>query len=77
VLDETRAAERDADGFVPFHAAGTRVRGAFRCAQCGYGVAVTGFLPLCPMCLGTSWEPELRPSFGRSGEVVELRSREF
>ena len=29
----------------------------FRCARCGYGICVSGALPLCPMCKTTTWEP--------------------
>jgi CspA family cold shock protein len=27
-----------------------------RCAGCGYGICVSGALPLCPMCRTTTWE---------------------
>ena len=74
MVNDARTAEEQEGGFIPFQAAGTRVRGAFRCAECGYGVAVTGVLPACPMCAGTSWEPELRPTFGRLGEAPGRRS---
>jgi hypothetical protein len=30
----------------------------FRCAECGYGICVSGMLPPCPMCQTTSWEAE-------------------
>jgi rubrerythrin len=55
------------DEFVPFHAAGERVSGAFRCAECGYGVSISRELPICPMCAGESWEPELLSSYARAG----------
>lgn len=71
MVDDRWARQGPPDGFVEFHASGTRARGPFRCADCGYGVSVEGRLPACPMCGGASWEPELRPSFGRAGEVVE------
>ena len=42
--------------------AGAPAKGEFRCAGCGYGVAVHGVLPRCPMCRGDSWEEsEWRP----------------
>lgn len=53
-----RAAEVPLDdaGFADFVAAGTRVSGEFRCADCGYGAVVQRLLPQCPMCGGTVWE---------------------
>ena len=27
----------------------------FRCASCGYGISLSGALPICPMCQATSW----------------------
>lgn len=53
------------DGFVQLHAAGQLGSGSFRCAACGYGVALSSVLPQCPMCAGTSWERELWHSFDR------------
>ena len=44
--------------FVEFALAGAAVKGAFHCAECGYGVVVQETLPRCPMCGGRSWEPE-------------------
>lgn len=46
--------------YVQFFGAGAKARGAFQCAECGYGVAVQASLPRCPMCGGTSWERVLR-----------------
>jgi rubrerythrin len=45
-----------APDYVPFLAAGETAAGQFRCAECGYGVAVSATLPRCPMCSGVSWE---------------------
>jgi rubrerythrin len=42
--------------YVDFAVAGEEAAGAFRCAECGYGVTVQRRLPLCPMCGGTAWE---------------------
>ncbi len=33
------------------------VRTELRCAGCGYGIVVSGSVPLCPMCQATNWEP--------------------
>jgi rubrerythrin len=46
----------DDSGFADFAIAGARVRGEFRCADCGYGAVVQRALPPCPMCGGTVWE---------------------
>lgn len=75
MIEDARAARGSEDGFVGFHAAGDRARGAFRCAECGYGVAIAGALPACPMCAGTSWELELRPPFRPADETVERLER--
>jgi hypothetical protein len=29
----------------------------FRCAECGYGICLSGALPPCPMCQAITWEP--------------------
>ena len=42
--------------FVTFESAGSRVKGEFHCAACGYGVTVYRTLPACPMCGGEQWE---------------------
>jgi hypothetical protein len=31
---------------------------AYVCSGCGYGIAVRGHLPSCPMCGGDAWQPE-------------------
>ena len=67
MLDQTlEGAATDAD-YVEFAAAGAPAVGAYRCAECGYGVTVHDRLPRCPMCSGTAWElhdwsPFTRPS---------------
>ena len=53
-------------GYVEFFATGTAVAGAFRCAECGYGVAVRSVLPICPMCGGRTWEESPRGTYARS-----------
>lgn len=57
MLEEARKTTADDGDFVEFAAAGAAARGAFHCAECGYGVTVYATLPVCPMCAGTSWEP--------------------
>ncbi|HJQ50049.1 MAG TPA: hypothetical protein VJ838_06030 [Gaiellaceae bacterium] len=52
-------------GFVDFVAAGTRLAGEYRCADCGYGAVVHSAVPPCPMCGGVVWEIR-RPLSGRS-----------
>lgn len=49
----------------PFRSTGEHVDGAFRCARCGYGVALSRTLPRCPMCGGEDWEDELASAAGR------------
>jgi len=49
--------------------AGSRAKGEFRCAGCGYGVTVHKVLPDCPMCRGTSWERVPWRPFSRSYPV--------
>ena len=46
--------------------AGSRAKGEFRCAGCGYGVTVYKVLPECPMCRGTSWQRVPWRPFSRS-----------
>lgn len=53
---------------VEFFAAGVRVAGAYRCAECAYGVTVRGALPACPMCAGESWEAAPWGPFSRAGD---------
>jgi rubrerythrin len=56
---ETRRGERAAaepEGGSSLFTAGHPATGEFRCAECGYGVAVRSALPECPMCRGRAWE---------------------
>jgi rubrerythrin len=67
MLDETRSRAPTAAGdFVQFFATGERVKGEYRCAECGYGVAVWTQLPPCPMCGGESWEQGEWSPFSRA-----------
>jgi rubrerythrin len=36
--------------------AGARVKGEYRCKDCGYGVTVYRELPTCPMCRSEQWK---------------------
>jgi rubrerythrin len=29
----------------------------YRCRRCGYGISVSGAMPLCPMCQRRNWKP--------------------
>jgi rubrerythrin len=48
-----------------FFAAGSAARGEYRCAECGYGIAVRAVLPECPMCRGIEWEEPTTSPYGR------------
>ena len=71
MIEDSLGAYGGPDGFVRFYAMGERSSGAFRCAECRYGIAIVGALPTCPMCGGTSWEADLRPAFRAVGDRVE------
>ena len=58
MLEEVEGTGSEDGDFVEFALAGTGVKGAFHCSECGYGVVVQQTLPRCPMCGGRSWEPE-------------------
>ena len=50
-------------------------RHEFRCAACGYGVALAGPPPPCPMCRATEWEPApWRPFTRRPDALAERRT---
>lgn len=66
MMEDGRAADA-AGGYVEFRTTGQRVKGDFRCSDCGYGVAVFEHLPACPMCAGTVWEEVPWSPFGRVG----------
>ncbi|MDQ3867295.1 MAG: hypothetical protein M3304_10830 [Actinomycetota bacterium] len=44
-------------------------RREFRCGVCGYGVALAGSPPACPMCRATAWEPVPWRPFTRLADV--------
>ena len=58
------------DGYVHFFSSGSRVKGEFHCAECGYGVTVYRVLPVCPMCGGTQWEQSAWSPLSRARNVV-------
>lgn len=62
MIEDVRVLREPEGDFVELLAAGQTAAGSFRCAECGYGVAVSAALPQCPMCAGTTWE---RTSLGR------------
>ena len=69
MMIEPRRSGRDApgtDGVPVFLAAGTPAIGEFRCAECGYGIAVRRLLPQCPMCRGLAWEEPATSPYSRS-----------
>ena len=49
-------ADRQDEDFVQFWRAGEPAKGAFRCVDCGFGVATVYRLPLCARCHGPLWE---------------------
>lgn len=67
MLEERRAGVASPDDeFVRFFDAGDRVKGEYRCSECGYGVAVWTQLPTCPMCGGETWEQTGWSPFSRA-----------
>ena len=57
MIEDVREESRALRDFVQFLAAGETGAGVYHCAECRYGVSLTGELPRCPMCGGTVWEP--------------------
>ena len=49
--------------------AGARGAGDYRCLDCGYGIATSGLVPMCPMCHGSHWQLATRTSLGARPEV--------
>ena len=45
----------------------------FRCSVCGYGVALAGPPPPCPMCRATKWEPAPWRPFTRLADSAAAR----
>jgi hypothetical protein len=70
VIEERTLSNDPPEGdYVAFRRAGEEASGEFRCADCGYGVAVFRGLPPCPMCGGTIWEAAWSPG-GRTPGVL-------
>ena len=61
------------DDYIDFLSAGTRAKGQYRCAACGYGVTVHDELPICPMCSGTAWEQCAWTPFGTARSLQGTR----
>ena len=57
--------------YVEFHRTGDAAKGEFRCAECGYGVAVVKTLPPCPMCGGGAWEQSTWSPFTRASRELQ------
>jgi hypothetical protein len=71
VDDDVQAGpEAPGSDFVQFRSSGERAKGAFRCAGCGYGVAVSSALPVCPMCGGSTWEAGDWSPFSRAEPLL-------
>jgi rubrerythrin len=70
VIEQQRVVEGVEDDFVQFHPSGDRAKGAFRCTECGYGIAVSSSLPSCPMCGGDVWEDAEWSPFARARELL-------
>jgi hypothetical protein len=53
--------------------AGARGTGDYRCLDCGYGIATSGLVPMCPMCHGSQWRLASRtsPVVGPEGRLPE------
>jgi hypothetical protein len=56
MIEDVRPTGDGVADFVEFVSAGERGAGAYRCAECRYGISLTGELPSCPMCGGSVWE---------------------
>src|SRR3954447_12054711 len=66
--------EADSD-YVDFWPTGSRAKGEFRCADCGYGAIVTAALPRRPMCGCESWEEAGWGGGGGAGPLPAARGR--
>lgn len=65
LIEDRRTEASAAAGAPTFLAAGAAATGEFRCAECGYGVAVRARLPVCPMCRGVVWDEPATSPYGR------------
>jgi hypothetical protein len=65
MIEDVRPTVDDRTDFVEFVSTGEPGSGAYRCAECRYGICLRGELPPCPMCGGTVWEATgTAPAFG-------------
>ncbi len=48
----------------------------FRCDRCGYGASCRSAPERCPMCGGSDWRLERRPSFSRDADTALWRDPE-
>ncbi len=64
LIESSRTDASVESGVPSFLAAGAAATGEFRCAECGYGIAVRSILPTCPMCHGLVWDEPNSSSFG-------------
>jgi rubrerythrin len=70
VLEETQTDVPTEGDAVELALTGARAHGEFHCTSCGYGVAVYGTLPECPMCASTTWEPAEWSPFTRARQIA-------
>ena len=56
MIEDVRPDGDDLADFVELPVVGERGAGEYRCAECRYGISLTGVLPRCPMCGGGVWE---------------------
>lgn len=66
MIEQDRVADEATGDYIEFRTAGERAKGAFRCVECGYGVAIALELPRCPMCSGEQWETAEWSPFARA-----------
>ena len=64
LIESSRTGAMEESVASPFRTAGAAATGEFRCAECGYGIAVRSLLPICPMCHGLAWDEPSSTPFG-------------
>ncbi len=69
LIESDRDAAEPNDGLPLLPGAELQSRDEFHCSSCGYGIAVRGKLPLCPMCGGSDWEQVGSTPFGRASAL--------
>lgn len=65
LIEDSRTAASATSGAPTFLIAGAPTAGTFRCAECGYGIAVRALLPICRMCRGFLWDDPTTSPYGR------------